>query len=278
MRKKMAPNTSDHIPDYGLVDRVILVTGGTSGIGYAVADLALRQGARVAIAGSDADRTRRAVDALPGVRGYPLDVRDPVAVEAVVHDVEDSIGPLDAVVASAGISKPAPSESMSTSQWNDVLDVNLTGTFHTLRSAGRRMRRRGRGSLVAVGSVNTFGGHVDRANYAASKSGLTGLVKSLSIEWGLDGVRVNAVAPGPVDTPMMWRVLSQTDIDRTLVSRVPLGRLSTPYEQAAPILFLISDAASFITGAVLPVDGGVTAGFFTDSGAGRAADNKEGTA
>lgn len=250
---------------HDLTDRLIVVTGGSSGIGFAVADLALRHNARVVIAGSDAERTRHSAEALRGAIGEPLDVSDPSGVDSYFDMIEARHGPIDGVVASAGVSAPAPAASMSAAQWSKVVDVNLSGVFYTFRAAGRNMIKRGRGSLVAVASVNTFGGHANRANYAASKAGLAGLVRTLAIEWGGAGVRVNAVAPGPVDTPMIRTVLSEAEVDRTLRRRIPLGRLSDPIEQAFPILFLMTEAASFITGTVVPVDGGVTAGYFTDN-------------
>jgi NAD(P)-dependent dehydrogenase (short-subunit alcohol dehydrogenase family) len=250
--------------DFGLAGTVLVVTGGASGIGRAVATEAAAQGMPVAVVDRDADAAAAVAADLKGANGYGLDVRDEDATDEVLSRVEEELGPIGGAVTSAGLSVPRPSARLDRATWSQVLDVNLTGTFLTLSAIGRRMIDAGRGgSLVAVGSVDSFGGHVDRAHYTASKAGIAGLVKTLAVEWGGLGIRVNAIAPGPVDTPLLRRAQSPEQIRDTMLSRIPMARLSTGRDQATAALFLLSEAAAYVNGVLLPVDGGVTAGFFT---------------
>jgi NAD(P)-dependent dehydrogenase (short-subunit alcohol dehydrogenase family) len=152
---------------------------------------------------------------------------------------------------------------MSDEIWSRCLDVNLTGMFRSVRPVGQRMVARQRGAIVTIASVDGLGGHAGRAHYSASKHGVIGLTRALAIEWGRFGVRVNAVAPGVVDTPLVRANLPADHIRYAMVDRVPLGRLARAEEQAGPTLFLLSDAASYVTGSVMTVDGGTSAGFFT---------------
>lgn len=253
--------------DFELGGRVIVVTGGASGIGLAVARAAAQQGARVAVIDSSpesaqaalADLRRAGVEAVVEV----LDVRDEGACEAATDRIERALGPIDGVAACAGISRPEPSEIMSAETWDAVIGINLSGVFHSIRPAARRMIGRRRGAIVTIASTDALGGHAARAHYAASKHGVVGLTRSLAIEWGRHGVRVNAVAPGVVDTPLLRRTAPPEHVANAMVDRVPLGRFSTAAEQANACMFLLSDAASYISGATLAVDGGLTAGYFT---------------
>ena len=253
--------------DYGLKDRVIFITGGGSGIGRAIGIEAARGGARVAVADAIPERAQQVaaelhamgVDSLAEV----LDVRDAAACEVVVARIEAKLGPIDGMVASAGISPPSAATTMSDEIWSRCLDVNLTGMFRSVRPVGQRMVARQRGAIVTIASVDGLGGHAGRAHYSASKHGVIGLTRALAIEWGRFGVRVNAVAPGVVDTPLVRANLPADHIQYAMVDRVPLGRLARAEEQAGPTLFLLSDAASYVTGSVMTVDGGTSAGFFT---------------
>ena len=253
--------------DFELADRVIVVTGGASGIGLAVAREAARQGARVAIIDSSQDQSASAVAELKaaGARAVAevLDVRDAAACEAATIRIEQALGPIDGLVACAGTSRPEPAEAMTDDTWDAVLGINLTGLFRSIRPAATRMIARGRGAIVTISSTDGLGGHAGRSHYAASKHGVVGLTRSLAIEWGRHGVRVNAVAPGVVDTPLLRRNIPVEHIENAMIDRVPIGRFSTALEQANACLFLLSDAASYINGATLAVDGGLTAGYFT---------------
>jgi len=253
--------------DFELKDRVLLVTGGASGIGLAVAQEAAKQGLRVAVIDSSVAAAESALTGLrdAGARAVAevLDVQDAAAWETALDRVERELGAVDGLVACAGISRPQPAAMMSDEAWEAVIGVNLTGMFRSVRAAGRRMLRRGRGAIVTIASTDGLGGHAARPNYSAAKHGVIGLTRSLAIEWGRHGVRVNAVAPGPVDTPLLRRNVPTDHVKHAMVDRIPLGRFSTSAEQAHACLFLLSDAAAFITGATIAVDGGLTAGYFT---------------
>ncbi|MDB5828958.1 MAG: 3-oxoacyl-[acyl-carrier protein] reductase [Variovorax sp.] len=253
--------------DFELAGRVIVVTGGASGIGLAVAQEAAAQGARIGIIDSSPAQADAALAAFraAGVEALVeiVDVRDEAACEAATDRIERALGPIDGVAACAGISRPEPSESMLEETWDAVIGINLTGVFRSIRPAGRRMIQRRRGAIVTISSTDGLGGHAARAHYAASKHGVVGLTRSLAIEWGRYGVRVNAVAPGVVDTPLLRRNVPPEHVANAMIDRVPLGRFSTAREQANACLFLLSDASSYISGATLAVDGGLTAGYFT---------------
>lgn len=253
--------------DYGLQGRVIFVTGGGSGIGRAIGIEAARGGAKVAVVDAVAERAEQVATELRdlGAKAVAetLDVRDPAACEATVARVEQTLGAIDGMVACAGISPPSAAHVMPDEIWTRCLDVNLTGMFRSLQPVGRRMVERKRGAIVTIASIDGLGGHAGRTHYSASKHGVIGLTRALAIEWGRFGVRVNAVAPGVVDTPLLKANIPPDHLQHAMVDRNPLGRLCRPQEQAGPTLFLLSDAASYVTGSVMTVDGGSSAGFFT---------------
>ncbi|MDR3453082.1 MAG: SDR family NAD(P)-dependent oxidoreductase [Rhodoferax sp.] len=253
--------------DYGLKDRVIFITGGGSGIGRAIALLAARGGARVAVADAVAERATQVAAELRDLgmqaMGELLDVRDSQTCDNVVARVEEQLGPLDGMVACAGISPPSAATDMGDETWSRCLDVNLTGMFRSIRPVGQRMVQRKRGAIVTISSVDGLGGHAGRAHYSASKHGVIGLTRALAIEWGRHGVRVNSVAPGVVDTPLLRANIPPDHLQYAMLDRIPMGRLARAEEQAGPTLFLLSDAASYLTGSVMTVDGGTSAGYFT---------------
>jgi 3-oxoacyl-[acyl-carrier protein] reductase len=246
--------------DAGLDGRTALVTGGRRGIGAAVVRALAAEGAHVAVldrvGGEELEAVLRQVEGAGGralaLEGDAADFR--TADDAVTRVVEEW-GGLDVLVCSAGVTRDRVSWKMTPEEWDEVLRVNLTGTFACARAAGAAMRRRGMGGrIVAVSSINGLRGKFGQANYAASKAGIHGLVKTLARELGPSGVTVNAVAPGLVRTPMT-EGLSAEAVSRSLDETVT-GRLTDPDDVASAVVFLASRSAGQITGQVLKVDGG----------------------
>ncbi|SHN47294.1 3-oxoacyl-ACP reductase FabG [Cryptosporangium aurantiacum] len=230
---------------------VALVTGGGSGIGAACAAALRDRGDRVAVA----SRSGKADDGLRGVR---CDVTDPASVDAAFAEVEDALGPVEILVANAGIIRDALLARLTDEAFTEVVDVNLAGAYRVARRASRRMIRARRGRIVFVSSAAGLSGSVGQANYAASKAGLVGLSRSIARELAPLGITANVVAPGPVSTGMTHTLDERQRA--ALIGGVPMGRMATPEEVAAAVCFLASPAAAYITGAVLPVDGGAGMG------------------
>ncbi len=247
--------------------RIVMITGGGSGMGRATALRAAAFGAIVAIVDVNEDSARSVAAEVTAAGGRAaasaVDVRDVAAVRACVAGIESELGPIDGAVLCAGVSKPERAEDVTEDLWDDVIDVNLKGAFFCSQALANGMIERRRGSIVIIASTDAFSGQAGRAHYCASKYGVLGVVQTLAIEWGRHGVRVNAVAPGVVDTPMMRRNLPVDLVQDVLLDRTPLPRLPTAEDQANASLFLVSDLAACITGAILPVDGGLSAGYLT---------------
>lgn len=239
---------------------VALVTGGSRGIGRATALALAADGYDVGVgyqAGAEAAAETVALVEGLGRRGlaHAADVSNEAAAAGLVAAVEDGLGPLDALVLNAGITRDGPALRMSDADWRLVVDTNLTGAFLVAKPALRGMLRRRAGSIVAVSSVVGLVGNPGQANYAAAKAGMLGMVRTLAREAGGRGVRVNAVAPGYIATDMTSGL---ADAHRdAILAATPLGRLGEPEDVAAAIAFLCSPAAAFMTGSVLAVDGGL---------------------
>ncbi|GAB3957483.1 3-oxoacyl-[acyl-carrier-protein] reductase [Streptomyces sparsus] len=233
------------------MSRSVLVTGGSRGIGLAIARALAEGGDRVAV-------TYRSGEPPEGFLAVRCDITDAEQVEQAYKEIEEKQGPVEVLVANAGVTRDQLLLRMSDEDFTSVLDTNLTGTFRVVKRASRAMLRARKGRIVLISSVVGLLGSAGQANYAASKAGLVGFARSIARELGSRNITCNVVAPGFVDTDMT-RAL--TDEQRTaIVGRVPLGRYAQPDEIAATVRFLASEQAAYITGAVIPVDGGLGMG------------------
>lgn len=233
--------------------RTILVTGGSRGIGLACARRFAAHGHRVAVTSSSTPVHE------PDLLALACDVTDPAQVDAAVGEVEAQLGPVEVLVANAGITRDSLLVRMSEADFSAVIDTNLTATWRMAKRVVPGMMKARWGRLVIVSSVGAYVGAPGQANYAASKAGLIGLARSIAREYGPRGITANVVAPGPIDTDMLSAL--PDDKRAALADVVPVGRIGTPNEVAATVAFLASDSAAFITGAVVPVDGGLGMGF-----------------
>ena len=232
------------------MSRSVLVTGGNRGIGLATATLLAAQGHRVAV-------TYR-TDAPAGLFGVRCDVTSTAEVDAAFTAVEAAHGPVEVLVSNAGVTDDGLLLRMSEEAFNRVLDANLTGAYRVAKRASRSMLKARHGRLLFVSSVVGLSGAAGQANYAASKAGLVGLARSLARELGSRGITSNVVAPGYVDTDMTAGLSEARRGD--LLATIPAGRTASVEEVAAVIAFLASDSASYVNGAVVPVDGGLGMG------------------
>ncbi|MBO3737067.1 beta-ketoacyl-ACP reductase [Actinoplanes flavus] len=231
--------------------RTVLVTGGNRGIGLAIAQAFAKQGDRVAV-------THRGSNVPDGLFGVQCDITDSSAVDAAFTFVENELGPVEVLVANAGITDDTLLMRMSDEQFERVIDTNLTGAFRCAKRASSKMLRAKWGRIVFISSVVGLYGGPGQVNYAASKAGLVGMARSITRELGSRNITANVVAPGFIETEMTAVLPDSRKAE--IIKAVPAGRLAATDEVAAAVTFLASDSAAYISGAVLPVDGGLGMG------------------
>lgn len=253
---RIRPTTLD------LTDRVVIVTGGGRGIGAAIAEGAVRSGAKVSVWGQDRSRLDEFADRMVESYGSrPLAVSVNVAVESEVESafsqVMDAWGTVDGLVNNAGISKVGPSLDFDLADFRRIIDVNVAGLFICSQQAAQIMTESDGGSIVNIASISSFIGQPQRAAYVASKSAVAGLTRSLAVEWGELGIRVNAIAPGYIRTDLVEDLIDRGVLfPDVLAARTPLRRMGQPEDLVGGALYLLSDVSSFATGQILQLDGG----------------------
>lgn len=246
---------------FSLDDRSALVTGAASGLGRAIALGLAEDGARVACLDRDEQGNRDTAAAIgPDATTQTVDVADPADVDVAVDAVATEWGRIDIAVNCAGIGGRSPAVDYPDDMWNQVLSVNLTGTFNVCRAVGRHMLAQHSGSIINIASIGGLVGYPGSIGYQASKGGVVQMTRTLAIEWADDGIRVNVVAPSQFETPVVlaqWE--AEPDMRAQFEAKTPLGRIGKPDEIVGPVVFLASDAAAMVTGHVLAVDGGYLA-------------------
>ena len=238
------------------MSRIALVTGGSRGIGAAISTALKDKGYTVAATYAGNDEAAAKFTEETGIKTYKWNVADYDASKAGIEQVEADLGPIEVVVANAGITRDAPFHKMTPDQWNEVIATNLTGVFNTIHPVWPGMRERKFGRVVVISSINGQKGQFAQVNYAATKAGDLGIVKSLAQEGARAGITVNAICPGPIHTGITAGIQDEHK-EIYAKRRVPLRRYGIPEEVANMTLSLVLPAASFLTGVHIPVDGGM---------------------
>lgn len=234
--------------------RVAIVTGGTRGIGAAVAKALKAEGDTVAVTYASNDAAAQAFEAETGVRCYKWDASNVAACREGIAKVEAELGPVDILVNNAGITRDGVFHKMTEEQWDDVLATNLKSCFSMSRAVIEGMRTRGFGRIINISSINAQRGQYGQVNYCAAKAGMIGFTKALALENAAKGITVNCVAPGYVDTDMVAAV--PKEVLAKIIAQIPVGRLGFAHDIARAVLFLVGDTQGFITGATLSINGG----------------------
>jgi NAD(P)-dependent dehydrogenase (short-subunit alcohol dehydrogenase family) len=249
-------------PLFNLDQFVIVIAGAAGGLGAPLAHALAGRGARIVAADIDKQRSQKLADALARegaeAAASELDVLSSVSCGAVIDLALEKWGRVDGALNASGIFRGAPAIKLPDHDWEQTIDINLTGAFRFARAAGRAMVEQKRGSIVTIASVSSAVANPEYAAYAASKAGVAHFTRVLAVEWAADGVRVNAVGPAVIPTPLASPIVNQLDRRSTALSRIPMGRFGTPADLFGAIIFLLSPAASFVTGQILYVDGGRT--------------------
>ena len=253
-------------PLFNVSRQIVLVSGGTRGIGRAIAQGFAKRGANVIVTGT---RKQTVDDGLAAIvpendgqiRGMVCDVADIAAIKHTVGELVSRHGRIDTLINCAGVNRRKPALDVSEEDYDFILDINLKGAYVMSQEVGRHMIERGRGSQINIASLNTDRPLLNVSPYALSKSGMEGMTRALAAEWGRHGVRVNALAPGFILTDLTQKLWSDPTMHQWGVENTPLRRLGEPEDMAGTALFLASDAAKFLTGQVIYVDGGFTSAF-----------------
>lgn len=247
---------------FSVEERVVVVTGSASGLGRAIAAGLAEAGAYVVCVDADGERNRDVAASIGSDRTLALevDVRDADAVGGMARVAAQRTGAIDALINSAGVGGRGDALDYPPELWQDVLDVNVVGSYHACRAVGARMIRQGKGSIVNIASIGGLVGFPGSVGYQASKGAVVQMTRTLAVEWAPHGVRVNAIAPGHVATELVKKIWEkEPELKEFFLSRTPLGKLAQPEDVVGPARFLVSDAAAMITGQVLAVDGGYVA-------------------
>lgn len=249
---------------FDLRDKVAIITGGSRGIGKATAELLSQHGAKIVIADILEEESASTANEIAKNGGEAIAVKTDVStktdVDNLVNATINKFGKIDILINNAGIYRTAPTENLSEEEWERVLDINLKGYFLCAQAAGKEMIKQKYGRVVNISSVAGLGGFSNSAAYCASKAAIILLTKTLAIDWAKYNIRVNAICPGVIKTAMTDPLLKDTGFQEMIKGRVPLSREGTPEEIAAGVLFLVSDASSYMTGHAMVIDGGWTAG------------------